>query len=43
MGPGVLQFAGERQVILLAGRVPHVEMAGDLGDVEDGHRDGEGN
>jgi hypothetical protein len=41
-GRGVLGLAAERQVVLVAGRVPHLERPGDLVRVEDGDRDGEG-
>jgi hypothetical protein len=41
-GRGVLDLAAERQVVLVAGRVPHLERPGDLVRVEDGDRDGEG-
>jgi hypothetical protein len=41
-GRGVLDLAAERQVVLVAGGVPHLERPGDLVRVEDGDRDGEG-
>jgi hypothetical protein len=41
-GGGVLDLAAEREVVLVAGRVPHLERPGDLVRVEDGDRDGEG-
>ena len=41
-GRGVLDLAAEREVVLVAGRVPHLERPGDLVRVEDGDRDGEG-
>ncbi len=37
---GVLELAGERQVVVIASCVPDFKVAGDLGDVEDAHRDG---
>jgi len=39
---GVLGLAGERQVLFIADCVPYLQATGDLGDVEDGHRDREG-
>jgi hypothetical protein len=39
---GVLDLAREGQVLLVSGRIAHLERAGDLGDVQDRHRDGEG-
>jgi hypothetical protein len=41
-GRGVLDLAAEREIVLVAGRVPHLERPGDLVRVEDGDRDGEG-
>jgi hypothetical protein len=38
----MLDIASEGQVGLVSGRVPDLERAGDLGDVQHGHRDGEG-
>jgi hypothetical protein len=38
----MLDVSGEGQVLLVPGRVPHLERAGDGGDVEDRDRDGEG-
>src|SRR5215813_14133195 len=40
-GGGVFHLAVEGQVFLVTGRAPHLQPAGDRGDVEDGHRDGE--
>lgn len=38
---GVLDLASEGQVVLIVGRVPYAEQAGDLGDIEHGHRNSE--
>jgi hypothetical protein len=41
-GGGMLDLAREGQVLFVPGRVAHLERAGDLRGVQDGHRDGEG-
>jgi hypothetical protein len=41
-GRRMLNVPGEGQVLLVPGRVPDLERAGDGRDVEDGDRDGEG-
>jgi hypothetical protein len=41
-GRRMLGIAAERHVVLVTGRVPDLDAAGDRGDVQDRHRDGEG-
>ena len=43
VGGRVLHLARERQVRLVARRVTHLKITGELGDVENGNRDGAGN
>ena len=41
-GCGMLDLAGERQVVLVASGVTHLQLTGELGGVEHRYRDGEG-